>query len=225
MTEILFCGDPHGRFDQINRLARERRPAAMVLLGDFDLARPLEQEIAEAAALCRILHIHGNHDTDSEAAHDHLWHSALAEHSIHGRVVEVGGLRIAGLGGVWRSSVWNAHSGEIRYRSRADWLAGEPETSRWRGGVALRQRSSVWPEDYEALAGQRADILVCHEAPAAHRFGVALIDRLAAAMGARLIVHGHHHEDYRTERGGVTVIGVGEAAVTALDGTVLIPGR
>lgn len=225
MSTLLFCGDPHGRFEQIDRVAREQRPAALILLGDYDLTQPLEQALGEAAELTEVFHIHGNHDTDSEAAHDFLWHSALADRTIHGRVVEVAGLRIAGLGGVWRASVWGGHSGVMRYRSRADWLAREPQSAHWRGGVPLRHRSSVWPEDYEALAALRADVLVCHEGPSTHRFGCALIDELARTMGVHTIVHGHHHDDYVAQRRDFRVIGVGEAGVTALDGTVLVPGR
>ncbi|MBT2320799.1 hypothetical protein J7E62_00295 [Variovorax paradoxus] len=37
----------------------------------------------------------------------------------------------------------------------------------------------------------KADILVSHEAPAAHPFGFAAVDELAISLGARLVVHGH----------------------------------
>lgn len=50
--------------------------------------------------------ISGNHDTDSEASHDHLHCSVLADHNLHDRVVEIAGVRIAGLGGVFREQVW-----------------------------------------------------------------------------------------------------------------------
>ena len=53
--------------------------------------------------------------------------------------------------------------------------------------------TAIWPEDYDYLATQRADILVTHEAPRSHPSGNAALDALARAMGASLIVHGHHH--------------------------------
>ena len=53
--------------------------------------------------------------------------------------------------------------------------------------------TAIWPEDYDYLASQRADILVTHEAPRSHPAGNAALDALARAMGASLIVHGHHH--------------------------------
>ena len=57
--------------------------------------------------------------------------------------------------------------------------------------------TAIWPEDYDYLATQRADILVTHEAPRSHPAGNAALDALARAMGASLIVHGHHHVPYR----------------------------
>jgi hypothetical protein len=44
---------------------------------------------------------------------------------------------------------------------------------------------AIWREDIEALAAQRADVLVTHEAPSSHPSGVAVIDALARRMGAR----------------------------------------
>lgn len=55
---------------------------------------------------------------------------------------------------------------------------------RWREGIARRHRSNIFPEDYlELFVGAPADILVAHEAPAAHRYGWQAIDELAEALG------------------------------------------
>lgn len=51
----------------------------------------------------------------------------------------------------------------------------------WRGGLPLTHRSTIFPDDYERLLKQRADILVTHEAPSAHPHGFAAIDLLPAA--------------------------------------------
>jgi len=53
---------------------------------------------------------------------------------------------------------------------------------------------------------------VTHEAPSCHRHGYAVIDDLAAAGGAKLIVHGHHHDSYTaTLPNGIPVRGLGLA--------------
>jgi len=78
-----------------------------------------------------------------------------------------------------------------RGRSRVSWPGLWSETT-----CALSHSlttAAIWPEDIETLASQKADILVTHEAPSSHPSGSAVIDELARAMGARLIVHGHHH--------------------------------
>ena len=68
---------------------------------------------------------------------------------------------------------------------------------RWRGGLSLRHRTSIFPSEVEVLSKQRADILVTHEGPSMHRHGFYGLDRLADAMGVRHLVHGHLHENIR----------------------------
>ena len=95
---IWFCGDTHGRFDHLRRAVDLHRPKAVILLGDVQPSRPMEQELGELVERTELWFIHGNHDTDTEADHDHLLDSALTHRNLHGRVVELAGLRIAGLG-------------------------------------------------------------------------------------------------------------------------------
>ena len=221
---LLFAGDPHGAFEPINRAADEMRPDGVVLLGDFDLDVPLDQAL-NAPARQVAWWIHGNHDCDRDFWHDRLFQSELADRSLHGRVVELGGYRVAGLGGVFREKVWHPDTG-VRFASRRQFLYSMGRGNKWRGGLPLKQRASLWWEDYERLWGKRADILVTHEAPSCHRHGFKVLDELAEAMGARMIVHGHHHEDYQSElASGIRVIGVGLAGVTSDAGQVIVPGR
>ena len=84
LPEIFFCGDPHGEFSQILSAARDYKPAAMVILGDLQPSKPLEEVLAEAMAFTEIWWIPGNHDTDSDAIYDNLWKSPLAAHTLHG---------------------------------------------------------------------------------------------------------------------------------------------
>jgi len=90
----------------------------------------------------------------------------------------------------------------------------------------VRRSGAVWWEDYEVLWNQRADVLVCHEAPSCHRQGFREIDGLAQAMGARRIFHGHHHVTYQDQvAGGIQVYGVGLRGIVDQDGRVIRPGR
>ncbi|MGZ5802336.1 MAG: metallophosphoesterase family protein, partial [Burkholderiaceae bacterium] len=51
--------------------------------------------------------IPGNHDTDETRHYDHLFGSTLADRNLHGRIETIAGVRIAGLGGVFRTKVWD----------------------------------------------------------------------------------------------------------------------
>lgn len=212
--DILFYGDPHGDFSKLHDAARSSA-GLCVFLGDFGLKRDYETEIEPLlAAGMEVLHIHGNHDTETEAYHDRVMEGAAATRLISGKIVEWGGIRIAGLGGVFRGKIWNPNVGQgvPVFRTRKEFLSMRPSEA-WRGGVSLKQRSSIFPEDFDALrdAG-KADVLVAHEAPSNHKFGFQVIDELANDLGARVIVHGHHHRDYEDILdNGIRVVGVGKA--------------
>jgi Icc-related predicted phosphoesterase len=215
LPSILFAGDPHGDFRPIVRAALRTRPQGVVLLGDFDLERPLDIEMAEVvAAGIQIFWIPGNHDTDKQAWFDHAFNSRLASKNLHGRVAVVGDFVIAGLGGVFRRSAWG---GEEKT------APGVPRKFDRR--MELKHRSSVFPHDYERIASlRRVDILVSHEAPAAtQENGSEALDRLIARVRPRFAIHGHHHRDYRAQMGDTIVIGVGKSGVADLEKT-LVPG-
>lgn len=195
---LMFFGDPHGDFVPVIAAVERFRPKAIVLLGDIQARQPLHVELASILDKTEVWFIHGNHDTDSDADFDNLWGSELAHRNLHGRVVEIAGYQVAGLGGIFRDKIWNAGrpTEEAAFAS-ADALCRfmRPEV-RWRDGIARRHRSSIFPEDYlQLLLGPPADILVTHEAPAAHLFGWRAIDELAEALGVQVVVHGHHHRD------------------------------
>lgn len=63
-TSILFCGDPHGRFAHILRVAQQLPSTPVVLLGDMEPQNDLLIELQPLAS--RLWWIHGNHDTDQE---------------------------------------------------------------------------------------------------------------------------------------------------------------
>ncbi len=213
---LLFCGDPHGDFTALRRAVARARPAAVVLLGDLDLERPAAEEFADViAAGIAVLWVPGNHDAQATRWHHHLIAGGLGAGALHGRVLSVGGARLAGLGGIFMEAVWRpgAAPGRPPWRTAAEWLAAHPEHDTLPGLL----RGAIWPADYDRVAALAADILVCHDAPASHRKEYGALDALAAAVGARLIVHGHHHESYAATLGnGVRAVGVANRATWRL---------
>lgn len=103
---ILMLGDVHGCFRHVLPVVQKVKPNAVIFLGDLDLERPFEQEVKEVMKLTELYFIHGNHDTDSAEKHDYLFNSSIADCNLHGRVVEIDGLKVAGLGGVFRERIW-----------------------------------------------------------------------------------------------------------------------
>jgi predicted phosphodiesterase len=198
----------------------------IVFLGDLEPSRPLRQEYAPfQAADIECWHIHGNHDTDRLDTWRNLEDGA--EHCLEGRVIDIAGLRVAGLGGIFRGEVWYPQQGSEApvYRSYGDYarairrqaglkarlspqdLVRLQDTPRpdpdlldaSRCGKLLKHRSTIFPETVERLAKLEADILVTHEAPAGHPYGFGALDELARAMRVRVLVHGHHHVEHRYE--------------------------
>lgn len=225
LPRIFFCGDPHGEFSQINEAAREHEPDAIVILGDLQAPAPLEEVLEEALSHAPVWWIPGNHDSDTDSIYDNAWRSRLASHNLNGRVATIAGLRIAGLGGVFRGQVWMPDD-EPNFFCPAGFVRRVGAGNTWRGGLPRRHRTTIFPSVYESLCTERADILVTHEAPACHRKGFAAIDRLAAALGARWLFHGHQHEDrvYGRHR-GIQMTGVGYRGITSLSGEVIVPAQ
>ena len=233
MSVVLYCGDPHGQFRHILRAAAELNPSAVVLLGDIEPQRPLHEELEAIAS--KIWFIHGNHDSDADENWDHLWGSALSGRNIDGRVVELpDGTRLAGLGGVFRESVWYPSlPTEPRFRNRAEHAKATRSQDRWRDGVKRKHWSSIYPDELDRLADLRADVLITHEAPGYHRNGFGILDTLAQSLGVKVTVHGHHHDrldsSQRWEQQGFKSFGVGLRGVTAIDregtATVIVAGE
>lgn len=225
LPEIFFCGDPHGSFDHINEAARLYKPAAIIILGDLQPPGPIDEVLAEALACTEVWWIPGNHDTDSDDIYDYLWRGPLAGHNLHGRVANIAGLRIAGLGGVFRGQVWMP-DGVPNYYCPATFVRRMSPGNLWRGGLPRRHRTTIFPSVYNNLMRQRADILVTHEAPGCHRKGFAALDKLGRALGVRWYFHGHQHEDrVYGQHLGMTVRGVGYRGIVNLKGEVIVPAQ
>jgi len=223
---ILFCGDPHGDFRPIIRAVEMYAPQAVILLGDFNLERSLDRELAAILNKTEVWFIPGNHDTDQEHWYDNLFASQLSDRNLHGRVVKIDGKQVAGLGGVFRKKIWMPPD-EPKFYSPKDLLHTCGKGERWRGGIPRKHHATIFWQDYDALWHQQADILVTHEAPSCHRYGFKVFDQLMEVMGVKIAFHGHHHEHYSATicGGKVLVHGVGEAGVSDENGNVLISGK
>ncbi len=238
---VLYCGDPHAQFRHIIDATERTKASAVVLLGDMEPQRALHLELAPLIEQAvPIYFIHGNHDADSDQLWMNLWASDLAERSVHGRVAELlNGQRLAGLGGVFRETVWYpspsaARAGAPAFRTMRAHAAATPRQNRWRGnGPPRKHWGTIYPETVDRLADMRADVLITHEAPGYHPNGFDLLDTLTQSMGARVVVHGHHHDAIDSSdhwgRQGFKSHGVGLRGVTAVDADgnaeIVVPGE
>ena len=218
--KILFAGDPHGDFKPLITAVQKYKPEAVILLGDFDLKKPLEHYLYEIMGETQIWWIPGNHDFEPALHYHNLFSSQLAGQGLHLKVIEIAGLRIAGLGGIFLGRVWYPPQ-TPKWQSKQHYLRRQSKNSR-PTELSLKYESAIWPDEWEELKKLKADILVSHEAPRCHRHGFIAIDQLAEAMGVRKIFHGHLHEHYAAIiRKGIHVFGVENAKIADLSGNKL----
>lgn len=219
---IIAYGDPHGEYDNLFREIDKDTPDAVVILGDMtndarlgEKVRPIGEELSQVInSGIETYWIPGNHDSDTEVQYDATFGS-LPDRNISGKVKPIlnGRLRVGGLGGVFRGRIWFPHTGIEQapsYYSPDDLLADIPDYLKWRDGIPLRHRASIFKSDADALKMAGADILVTHEAPSSIKYGFQGLDHLASNMGAKVILHGHHHVGYEKDLpNGIRVRGVG----------------
>jgi len=239
---VLLCGDPHGTFDHIVQTAQHYTTAAVILLGDLEPNAPLEKELAPIVD--RVWWIPGNHDADSASLIERTWLSGLRERNLHGHVVELpDGRVIAGLGGVFRKSVWMPNNNPpdpstgIIFPTREEHLKVTPKHHRHLGGPPVKHWGSIYPQDFWRLFGRTAEMLVTHEACGYHPYGFKVVDALARAMDVSIVAHGHQHdarwrhedqsEVWRSQ--GFKSIGVGLRGITMVGQddaiSVIVPGE
>lgn len=217
---IVFAGDPHGEFAPLINAVRKCRPEAVVMLGDYDLDRPLEDYLRPIADMTEVWWIAGNHEFECPKRHRFLFQSAFAGSGLHLKVREVAGLRIAGLSGIFLGRVWYPPR-QPKWRSKKHYLGRLPAHIR-KNGLSLKYQSAIWHDELERLKRLKADILVTHEAPRSHPHGFVAIDELARALQVGKVFHGHLHEHYSASiGGGIMVHGVGDRMVVDLNGDIL----
>jgi predicted phosphodiesterase len=217
---ILFAGDPHGDFNPLIAAVHQHEPEAVVLLGDYDLEMPLEHYLQDIVGLTEIWWIAGNHDFLSPSKYKNLFHSSLADKGLHLKVVEIAGIRIAGLSGIFLGRVWYPPRAPV-WMDKQHYLNACKNTIR-DNGLSLKYQSAIWHNEFEALKSLKADILVSHEAPGSHKYGFSAISELAVAMGVKNIFHGHLHENYSCIiKNDINVFGVADKSVADLVGNTL----
>lgn len=199
LRHIWFVGDVHGEFRYLAQklLQAQLRPQWIVFVGDIDIDHKPLREILEPVRRfdrdLRIAYIHGNHDADS---HEHwaMLHDAGDAVALHGQVVDLSGVRVAGLGGHFIDGVWMPPAAPA-YASKQ--VAISREAFKYRGGErpSPEYDAAIYPEDLDGLARMRSDILVTHEAPSCHPRGFEALDRLARSLNVARSFHGHHHDD------------------------------
>ena len=247
---IYLLGDVHSNFRHVIEIVRKDRPKAVIFLGDLECSRPLHEEVASIRDLTDVWWIPGNHDTDSAETYRNLFESELADRNLHGRVVEIAGIRVAGLGGVFRGKIWSPPAepefvdfDEYQQKEKiGDYTLSKLDKKNLfaidgpkrltkqiaRDGRLLKHRSSIFYSDFINLYGQSADIIVTHEAPSCHPHGFAEIDALAQSLHVKFAYHGHHHDclNYRAfdAKFGFQAFGVGFCGVTDMFGGMIVPG-
>ena len=225
---IWFAGDPHGRFEHIVNAVKSQSPEALILLGDLECTLPLDRILRPILDLTQVWFIPGNHDADSSQYWDNLIHSGLGHRNLHGQVVEIDGLRVAGLGGIFEAPIWmpgHNNEGPQNHREMVEQLRARREQADIFDSKCQRYRAAIFPDDYFQLAMDSADILVTHQAPSFHRHGFEAIDELAGFMGITHLFHGHYHEDVRYPNSlrdsGFEGYSVGFRSIVDLDGRII----
>lgn len=203
LQRIWFLGDVHGCFDHISSALEAAAviPDWLVFLGDIDISlTPFKTVLEPAKALCpnlKFAFIHGNHDGKSHA-HWEMLHNCAGAMALHGQVLDLGGVRVAGLGGHFQGRVWNPPASPVFLNKKE---ATNHKSYQWRSGIRYNPKlnAAIYMDDVVALSKQRADILVSHEAPSCHPLGFYELDDLAQSLRVVRSFHGHHHDDRSME--------------------------
>lgn len=234
---ILLCGDIHGNTGHILPAVIAEKASAVILLGDIQAQLPLHEELKEVMQHTEVYWIPGNHDNDSKEDYANLFESELADRNLHGRIVEIDGLKVGGLGGIFREHIWRpvpvtaepvhlsyeAFEEDLKYQYRYGKISKQKRINE-----LSKHKTTIFYEDWAKLYGYEADILVTHEAPSCHPFGYESIDVLARSMKVKQTFHAHHHDRLNysaySEILGFEAHGVGFRGVTNQRGDIILEG-
>lgn len=205
LLRIWFLGDVHGDFRHIGLALQRQRPEVtprwLVFLGDLEIFdRSLGEIIAPLRAAfpsTRVAFIHGNHDADEHENWERL-HDAGDAVPLHGQVVELDGVKVAGLGGNFLGRVWSPPEAP-KIAGRQDATYRHPNLVKRGQRHAPSLNGAIYKDEVDALARLDADILVTHEAFSCHHHGWEALDQLARDLQVVRAFHGHTHDD-RTDQ-------------------------
>ncbi len=204
LRRIWLLGDVHGVFTHIAQalLGTPQKPSWLVFLGDIDIDHQSFRELCieplkRSFPGIQVGFIYGNHDADTYE-HWQMLHDCGNAIALHGQVVDLGGVKVAGLGGNFMGRIWSPPANPT-FRNKKESMNRGPY--QWRDGQRPNPslHAAIYPDDFERLAKLRADILVTHEAPSCHPYGFEAIDELVRSMHVVRAFHGHQHDDRSSE--------------------------
>ena len=136
---LWFLGDVHGEFSHIEPALKAVQlantlPAWLVFLGDVDIEhKPFREYLQPLCARhpdLRVAFIHGNRDADTHEYWACL-HDCGEVVALHACVVDLGGIRVTGIGGNFQERVWTPPA-VLTFANKAAATARGP--CGWRGG-------------------------------------------------------------------------------------------
>jgi predicted phosphodiesterase len=162
---IWFLGDNHGRFDYIAKAidAAPTIPKAVILLGDLEAPIPLHECMRDVESRGVDWYwIIGNHDTDSLQNYTNISDQKSMECNIDGRVIEIGGVRVAGFGGVFRGEIWYPTDADKlpSFESFDDYRRSSQEYRRLKARLSKRDRiqAQAVPSEFRNWQSQLLDL-------------------------------------------------------------------
>lgn len=201
---MWFLGDVHGDFRHIAQclLNAHEKPRWLIFLGDVDIDHKSFRELfveplKRGFPAIKVGFIYGNHDADTYH-HWEMLHDCCDAVAFHGQVLDLGGVKVAGLGGNFLGRIWSPPA-KPTFQNKEKAMKRGPYQFRDGQRPNPSLNAAIYPEDFERLARFRADILITHEAPSCHPFGFEAIDELARSMQVVRSFHGHQHDDRSDE--------------------------
>jgi Icc-related predicted phosphoesterase len=197
-------GDIHGDFESVRRIQdRQKEVAFWLCVGDVaDDAGEYEPFASP------VYFIKGNNDGVDAIAPGRL--PANVHYLDNGRLHEIGGLRVAGLGGTFAPSWYETSAADLPHPRK-----GTPRAT----AQADKRRHFVREEVVACQALDRVDVFLSHEAARPYYVGgragsrgldagKSPINEVLAAMKPRLHLFGHHHRFSEQDRQGVRSVGL-----------------
>jgi Calcineurin-like phosphoesterase len=197
-------GDIHGDFESVRRIqARHTDVAFWLCVGDVADDGGAYEPFASP-----VYFIKGNNDGYDAIADGRL--PANVHFLENGRLHEIGGARVAGLGGTFAPSWYETPAADLPHPRK-----GTPRAT----AQADKRRHFVREEVIACQGLERVDVFLSHEAPRPYFVGgrsggrgmdagKTPINEVLATMKPRLHLFGHHHRFSEQDRQGVRSVGL-----------------